>query len=65
MVKISHLGKSTPQSYSSHVDQLWISVLTIIYCNKKLIWWSLKYVLVYDYYDKSEKSVYNYVHLAK
>lgn len=39
-------------SYSLSIDYLWIFVLIVIYCKKKLFWWKLKTTLIYGYIDE-------------
>lgn len=35
-------------TYSLHVDQLWVSVLSTIYCKKKLFWWRGRNALIWS-----------------
>lgn len=48
VIWMSPLGLRTPVSYSLHDDQLSISVLSAIYCNK-LLWWEVRDALIYGY----------------
>lgn len=38
---------NNPVSYFLHFEQLWISVLSIIYSKMKLLWWELRYALIH------------------
>lgn len=46
-----------PSSYSSvsfslHVDQFWVSMVIVIYCIKKLLWWGLKAAAIFEHKNK-------------
>lgn len=44
---------------------LWVSVLVLTYCRRKLLWWWLSKMLIYEYSRMQLESIYSCFHLTE